>query len=69
MKIIEKLIKIKRALGISQKNLAQKIGVSRQTLSRWMNGAVKKPSGEHMFIINKLYEECVLEGGQIAKHK
>ena len=57
MEIIEKLIQIKRSLNISQKDLALRIGVSRQTLSRWMNRVVKKPSGEHMFIINKLYEE------------
>lgn len=56
MEIVEKLIFIKRTLRISQKDLAIKLNVSRQTVSRWMNRKVK-PSGESLFMIDKMYQE------------
>lgn len=35
MKFNEKLIKLRKANGYSQENLAEKLGVSRQAISRW----------------------------------
>ena len=38
MKISEKLIQLRRSKGISQEELAEKLDVSRQTLSKWETG-------------------------------
>ena len=35
MNFIEKLIQLRKERGLSQDELAQKIGVSRQTISKW----------------------------------
>ena len=38
MKFEEKLIKLRKSNGMSQEQLAEKLGVSRQVISRWESG-------------------------------
>lgn len=38
MKLEEKLISLRKANGLSQFNLAEKIGISRQSVSKWEAG-------------------------------
>lgn len=37
MKFGEKLIRLRRKEGMSQEQLAAQIGITRQSVSRWMN--------------------------------
>lgn len=46
MKLEEKLISLRKANGLSQLKLAEKMGVSRQAISKWEAGA-SKPSTEN----------------------
>ena len=46
MKLEEKLISLRKANGLSQFNLAEQLGVSRQAVSKWEAGA-SKPSTEN----------------------
>ena len=39
MKFEEKLIQLRKARGLSQEDLADKLGVSRQAISRWEQGS------------------------------
>ena len=38
MKLCEKLYELRRAAGLSQEELAEKLNVSRQAVSKWENG-------------------------------
>lgn len=38
MKFEEKLVKLRKSNGLSQEQLAEKLGVSRQAISRWESG-------------------------------
>jgi DNA-binding XRE family transcriptional regulator len=38
MKLSDKLVKLRKRNGWSQENLAEKLNVSRQAVSRWENG-------------------------------
>ncbi len=38
MKLAEKIMQLRKKNGMSQENLAEKLSVSRQTISRWENG-------------------------------
>lgn len=39
MKLEEKLVSLRKAKGLSQMKLAEKMNVSRQAISRWETGA------------------------------
>lgn len=39
MKIHERIFKLRRAAGLSQETLAERVGVSRQAIGKWENGA------------------------------
>lgn len=38
MKLCEKLYELRRAAGLSQEELAERLSVSRQAVSKWENG-------------------------------
>ena len=47
MKLEEKLVSLRKAKGLSQMKLAEKMNVSRQAISRWETGAAI-PSSENL---------------------
>lgn len=53
------LYALRKALNLSQERLAEKLGVSRNTISRWERGNFN-PSAENLNALNRLYAE--LEG-------
>lgn len=56
MKLDEKLISLRKEKGLTQLEAAEKLGVSRQAISKWESGAAL-PSMENLLNISKLY--CV----------
>lgn len=54
MKLEEKLFSLRKAKGLSQLNLAEKIGVSRQAISRWEAG-IAKPTTDNLKCLGILY--------------
>ena len=47
---------VRKKLCLSQEKLAEKLGVTRNTVSRWERGAVS-PSGLHLHIQDSLVEQ------------
>lgn len=56
MKLEEKLVSLRKAKGLSQMKLAEKMNVSRQAISRWETGAAI-PSSENLKYLSDLYKE------------
>jgi len=54
MDIAEKIIKLRKTNGWSQEDLAEKLYVSRQAISRWENGTAL-PDAENVLQISKLF--------------
>ena len=54
MKLAEKIMKLRKQQGWSQEELAMKLGVSRQSVSKWESGA-SDPSTANLIAIAKLY--------------
>lgn len=54
MKLEEKLIHLRKEEGLSQSKLAEMMGVSRQTISRWETGT-SVPTSENMKYLSRLY--------------
>lgn len=54
MKLEERLIQLRTENGLSQGDLAERMHVSRQTISRWENGATI-PSAESIRLLSQLY--------------
>ena len=54
METKQRLNKYREASGISQERAAEKLNVSRQTISRWENG-VSVPSTENLAKLSELY--------------
>lgn len=50
-----KVYEVRKQLHLSQGELAEKLGVTRNTVSRWELGT-SKPSAENLMALNKLYE-------------
>ena len=66
MKLEEKLISLLKANGLSQFNLAEQLGVSRQAVSKWEAGA-SKPSTENLKTLAALYDVPLnnIEGSEV----
>lgn len=54
MNISEKLIQLRKSKGMSQEELAEKLEVSRQAISRWENGTAL-PDANNILALSKLY--------------
>lgn len=54
MKLEEKLVSLRKAKGLSQMKLAEKMNVSRQAISRWETGAAI-PSSENLKYLSDLH--------------
>ncbi len=54
MKLCEKLYELRRAAGLSQEELAEKLSVSRQAVSKWENGAAQ-PELSKLVELSRLY--------------
>ena len=60
MELYEKLYELRRASGMSQEELAEKLGVSRQAISKWESGATQ-PELSKLIELSKLYSVSVDE--------
>lgn len=56
MKLSDKITRLRKANGWSQEDLAEKLNVSRQTISRW-EGATAQPDATNILQLSKLF--CV----------
>ena len=55
MTIYEKLVQLRKSKGWSQEDLAEKLNVSRQTISRWENGTAL-PDAENLRQLSHLFD-------------
>lgn len=60
MKLYEKLYELRRAAGLSQEELAEKLNVSRQAVSKWENGTTQ-PELAKLIELSRLYGVSVDE--------
>ena len=60
MKFSDNLIKLRKAKGWSQEDLADKLGVSRQAISKWEVGT-SKPDIDNVIKLSKLFEISIDE--------
>lgn len=58
MKMNEKLVRLRIQAGLSQVELAEELGISRQTVSKWESGATT-PSPENLTRLGRLYHVTV----------
>lgn len=54
MKLEEKLVKLRKQFGLSQEELADKLGISRQTLYCWELGTIQ-PDSANLLELSKFY--------------
>lgn len=55
MKLSEKIVRLRKINGLSQEDLAEKISVSRQAISRW-EGGTAQPDATNILQLSKLFE-------------
>lgn len=55
MELSEKILKLRKQAGLSQQDVAERLGVSRQAISRWETGAVS-PSADSLKMIGQLFK-------------
>ena len=58
MKLSEKLVFLRKEKNLSQMEVAEELGVSRQAISRWEVGAAV-PSTDNLRFLGKLYDTPV----------
>ena len=58
MKFGEKLIRLRRKNGMSQEQLAAKIGITRQSVSKWESGSTL-PELAKLIAISELFDVSV----------
>lgn len=54
MKLSDKIVKLRKANGWTQEDLAEKLNVSRQAISRW-EGATSQPDATNVLQLSKLF--------------
>ena len=54
MKLSEKILELRRKMGFSQEELAEKLNVSRQTISRWEVGSAL-PDSENLRQLSRIF--------------
>ena len=54
MKLSEKILELRKGMGLSQEELAEKLNVSRQTVSRWEVGSAL-PDAENLRLLSGLF--------------
>ncbi len=54
MKLSDKIIRLRKSNGLSQENLAEKMNVSRQAISRWESG-IAMPDANNILQLSKLF--------------
>lgn len=54
MKLSEKIVRLRKINGLSQEDLAEKISVSRQAISRW-EGGTAQPDATNILQLSKLF--------------
>lgn len=54
MKLLDKIIGLRKSHGMSQEDIAEKLNVSRQTISRWESGTAM-PDANNILQISKLF--------------
>lgn len=63
----KKLLQLRKMAGLTQEQLAEKLNISRQTLSKWETGS-SKPDWDSMVCISRLFQisldELALEEGE-----
>lgn len=69
MKMGEKILRLRRARGWSQEELAEKINVTRQAVSRWESGSAK-PDADKIVALSELFGVTAdyLLTGSVAAH-
>ena len=60
MKLPEKILYCRKRAGLSQEELAGRLGVSRQAVSKWEQGRAA-PSTANLLALAKLYGACAEE--------
>ncbi len=54
MKLSEKIMQLRKSRGLSQEELAEKLGVSRQAVSRWESGTAQPDAG-NLWQLSRLF--------------
>ena len=54
MELNERLAQLRKEHGLSQNDLAEKLNVSRQAISRWEQG-LAMPSSDNLIYLSRLY--------------
>ena len=68
-KLADSIIALRKKNGLSQEQLAEKIGISRQTVSNWERG-IAAPDVETLNLISKLFDEdlsVMINGGNSGR--
>lgn len=71
MDLSKRLQKLRRERGLSQENLAEKLGVSRQAVSKWESGQTT-PDLEKLVALTELYQvsmDYLVKGKETSKEK